>query len=73
MSRDVSKSQPKIPLTVLVVTRNEESNIERCLRSVHDLADQLLAPDLLFTVHLGHLASKADDLAAHLARLLRLT
>ncbi len=45
MSRDVSKSQPKIPLTVLVVTRNEESNIERCLRSVHDLADQLLVLD----------------------------
>src|SRR3954453_21451616 len=35
--------------------------------------DDLLAPDLLFTGHLGQLASKADDLAAHRARLLRLT
>ena len=35
--------------------------------------DELLAPDLLFTGHLGQLASKADDLAAHRARLLRLT
>src|SRR4051794_28204751 len=35
--------------------------------------DALLAPDLLFTGHRGQLASKADDLAAHRARLLRLT
>ncbi|MCC7447321.1 MAG: nuclear transport factor 2 family protein [Anaerolineae bacterium] len=33
--------------------------------------DELIAPDLLFTGHLGQLASKADDLAAHRARLLR--
>jgi ketosteroid isomerase-like protein len=34
--------------------------------------DELISPDLLFTGHLGQLASKADDLAAHEARLLRL-
>ena len=34
--------------------------------------DELIAPDLLFTGHLSQLASKADDLAAHRARLLRL-
>lgn len=35
--------------------------------------DELIAPDLLFTGHLGQIATKADDLAAHRARLLRLT
>jgi|WetSurMetagenome_2_1015567.scaffolds.fasta_scaffold46280_4 ketosteroid isomerase-like protein len=35
--------------------------------------DELIAPDLLFTGINGQLASKADDLAAHRARLLRLT
>src|SRR5438132_6966098 len=34
--------------------------------------DELIAPELLFTGHLGQLASKADDLASHRARLLRL-
>jgi len=34
--------------------------------------DELIAPELLFTGHVGQLASKADDLAAHQARLLRL-
>jgi ketosteroid isomerase-like protein len=27
--------------------------------------DELLAPELIFTNHLGHLQSKKDDLAAH--------
>ena len=35
--------------------------------------DELIAPDLLFTTHFGQLASKADDLASHRARALRLT
>jgi hypothetical protein len=35
--------------------------------------DELIAPDLLFTSINGQLASKADDLAAHQARLLQLT
>ena len=34
-----------VPLTVLVVTRNEELNIERCLKSVRELADQLFVID----------------------------
>ena len=34
-----------IPLTVLVTTRNEEANIERCLKSVHGLADQVFVLD----------------------------
>lgn len=35
----------RIPLTVLVTTHNEEVNIERCLRSVRDLADQVFVID----------------------------
>ena len=35
--------------------------------------DQLISPDLFFTGHLGQIATKADDLAAHRARLLRAT
>ena len=34
-----------VPLTVLVVTRNEELNIERCLASVHGFADQIFVID----------------------------
>lgn len=34
-----------IPLTVLVVTRNEEANIARCLESVRGLADQAFVVD----------------------------
>ncbi len=34
-----------IPLTVLVTTRNEEANIERCLASVHGFADQVFVLD----------------------------
>jgi glycosyltransferase involved in cell wall biosynthesis len=34
-----------IPLSVLVTTRNEETNIERCLQSVHGFADQVFVLD----------------------------
>jgi glycosyltransferase involved in cell wall biosynthesis len=34
-----------IPLSVLVTTRNEELNVERCLRSVHGFADQIFVLD----------------------------
>ncbi len=51
-------------------------DVEERLRQAmmqHDLAalDALIAPDLLFTALDGALASKADDLAAHRAGLLR--
>ena len=35
----------RIPLTVLVATRNEEANLERCLASVHGCADQIFVLD----------------------------
>src|SRR2546426_384987 len=34
-----------IPVTVMVTTRNEEANIDTCLRSVHGLVDQILVID----------------------------
>jgi glycosyltransferase involved in cell wall biosynthesis len=34
-----------IPLSVLVTTRNEEANVERCLKSVHGFADQIFVLD----------------------------
>jgi glycosyltransferase involved in cell wall biosynthesis len=34
-----------IPLSVIVTTRNEEANVERCLKSVHGFADQIFVLD----------------------------
>jgi glycosyltransferase involved in cell wall biosynthesis len=34
-----------IPLSVLVTTRNEEANVERCLESIHGFADQVFVLD----------------------------
>jgi glycosyltransferase involved in cell wall biosynthesis len=34
-----------IPLSVIVTTRNEEANVERCLQSVHGFADQIFVLD----------------------------
>jgi glycosyltransferase involved in cell wall biosynthesis len=36
---------PRAPLAVLVVTRNEEANLERCLLSVHGFAGQIFVID----------------------------
>src|SRR5690349_18112491 len=35
----------RIPVTVLVITRNEEVNLERSLASVRDLCDQIIVID----------------------------
>lgn len=50
----------------------EERLRQAMLHSDVAALDDLIAPDLLFTTHLGQMATKADDLAAHRARLLRL-
>ena len=42
------------------------------LHSDVEVLDELIAPDLIFTTHMGQLASKADDLASHRAGVLRL-
>jgi glycosyltransferase involved in cell wall biosynthesis len=41
----VTAASAAVPLTVLVVTRNEEANLERCLASVRGLADQIFVID----------------------------
>ncbi|MDD2702617.1 MAG: glycosyltransferase [Candidatus Omnitrophica bacterium] len=35
----------KVPLTVVVITKNEEANIEECLASVSGWADELIVVD----------------------------
>src|SRR3954451_22182356 len=42
------------------------------LHSDVEVLDELIAPELLFTTHMGQLASKADHLASHKAGVLRL-
>ncbi len=51
----------------------EERLRQAMLHNDVSVLDELIAPDLLFTGINGQLASKADDLAAHQARVLRLT
>jgi len=50
-------NESRIPLTVLVTTRNEEANIERSLASVHGFADQVLVID-----------SESEDRTVEIAR-----
>jgi hypothetical protein len=56
-----------------LVIEAEERLRQAMLHNDVQALDELIAPDLLFTSHLGQLASKADDLAAHEARLLQVT
>jgi ketosteroid isomerase-like protein len=42
------------------------------LASDVDVLHELLAPDLIFTNHFGHLMSKQDDLAAHRSGMLKI-
>lgn len=51
----------------------EERLRQAMMRNDVTLLDELISPDLLFTGHLGQLATKEEDLAAHRARLLRVT
>ena len=54
------------------VIKAEERLRQAMMNNDVEVLDELIAPDLLFTGHLGQLATKANDLAAHRARLLRL-
>ncbi len=62
------------------MTHSIELQIEECEERLRqamlqsDLAalDELLAPDLMFTNHLGHLTTKQDDLSAHESGLLKI-
>ncbi len=37
------------PISVVIITLNEEKNIERCIRSVVDIADEIVVVDSLST------------------------
>ncbi len=57
-----------------------KSKIQECeerlknamLQSNVSVLDELLAPDLVFTNHLGHLMGKDDDLGAHQSGMLKI-
>ena len=53
-----------IPLTVLVTTRNEEVNIERCLVSVHGFADQVFVLDSESTDRTAEISARYADVHA---------
>lgn len=40
-----SKVMKKIPLTVVILTKNEEENIEQCLKSVYGWAEEIIVVD----------------------------
>jgi glycosyltransferase involved in cell wall biosynthesis len=56
-----------IPLSVVVVTRNEERNIERCLTSVHGFADQIFVVDSESTDRTREIARPYADAVVELA------
>ena len=45
-------------LSVVIITHNEEKNIERCLKSVQDIADEIVVVDSLSTDATEQLCSK---------------
>ena len=51
----------------------EERLRQAMLHNDVQVLDELIAPELLFTGHVGQLATKEDDLASHRAGLLRVT
>lgn len=55
MERDIEKE----------IIEAEENLRTAMLISNLEVLDELLAPDLIFTNHLGQLISKKDDLAGH--------
>jgi len=50
-----------IPVTAIVTTRNEELNIEKCLRSIHRLVDQIFVIDSESEDHTVAIASRYAD------------
>lgn len=54
------------------IVEMEERLRQAMLRSDVNVLDELIAPELIFTSHLGQLVSKQDDLAFHKSGVLRL-
>ena len=55
----------KIPLSVVVITKNEEANIDACLGSVHNWADEVIIVDDESTDKTVELAEKYADKVFH--------
>lgn len=55
------------------VIEAEERLRQAMMRNDVAVLDELISSDLLFTGHMGQLATKEEDLAAHRARLLQVT
>ena len=51
----------KTKITVVVITKNEEANIEKCLKSVNGLADEAIVVDDLSTDDTVRIATKLCD------------
>ncbi|HOX54801.1 MAG: glycosyltransferase family 2 protein [Candidatus Omnitrophica bacterium] len=51
----------KIPLSVVVITKNEQDNIEKCLQSVHGWADEIVIVDDMSTDKTVEIAQKFAD------------
>ncbi len=58
-------------MTESEIVEAEERLRTAMLRSDLEMLDELLAPELIFTNHFGHVLGKEDDLAAHRSGLLR--
>ena len=55
----------KVPVTVAVITKNEEANIGKCLESVHGWADEILIVDDESTDRTVEIASRYADRVLH--------
>ena len=55
----------RLPLTVVVITKNEERNIEPCLQSVHGWAEEVIVLDDESTDRTVELASKYATKVLH--------
>jgi len=51
----------KLPISVVILTFNEEKNIEECLKSVHDWADEIFVVDSYSTDKTLEIAKKYTD------------
>ena len=58
--------------TEIVIQENEERLKIAMLQSDVSVLDELLADDLIFTNHLGHIVTKQDDLEAHKSKIINI-
>lgn len=59
------KTMKKIPISVVIIARNEEKNLEPCLQSVHGWADEIIVVDDDSTDKTVEIAQKYADRVLH--------